>query len=271
MNHSFFCRKTKTFFKTVLIALLILSNVFNVFKLATPTFADDKKVVIVIKLIGNGTEKEFTRQITVNDYVLQQNDDTYRQGHSGRRLFYVRAYIDRSTNGQSISHEVNLFAATHSDASSNGHEIGRETLRDVSLSNMMDMTIESDSRGILSLKYTAEIRSISGAVLANYNGQANAGTTGATIRMSYDMEQQVFYTEGGTQISEEAGTQPPASEESTESTCHGTAGAIGWILCPVLEFAADAAQWAYTAVVEPSLHTNPELFQIDGERNGTYQ
>ena len=59
--------------------------------------------------------------------------------------------------------------------------------------------------------------------------------------------------------------------EGEESTCHGTAGAIGWILCPVLEFAADAAQWAYTAVVEPSLHTNPELFQIDGERNGTYQ
>ena len=62
-----------------------------------------------------------------------------------------------------------------------------------------------------------------------------------------------------------------ATTGSVEANCHSASGSIGWILCPVLEFAADAADWAYRDVVEPSLHTDPELFQTDGDYNGTYQ
>ena len=56
----------------------------------------------------------------------------------------------------------------------------------------------------------------------------------------------------------------------TEATCHSTSGALGWILCPVLEGAADAAQWAYTNVVEPSLKTDVSLFSTTGDRAGTF-
>ncbi len=75
-------------------------------------------------------------------------------------------------------------------------------------------------------------------------------------------------------VSAPYGTEDPGGggdPDQTASTCHATAGAMGWVLCPVLEFAADAAQWSYANIIEPSLHTNPKLFEIDGDRNGTFQ
>lgn len=55
------------------------------------------------------------------------------------------------------------------------------------------------------------------------------------------------------------------------ATCHTKAGALGWLLCPVLEAVADAANWAYTKVILPRLKTDVNLFQVDSTRNGTYQ
>lgn len=65
----------------------------------------------------------------------------------------------------------------------------------------------------------------------------------------------------------DTGTEEP----TTEATCHSSASSLGWLICPVLEAAASAADWAYKSVIEPSLVTNPELLSTDGDRNGTYQ
>ena len=95
----------------------------------------------------------------------------------------------------------------------------------------------------------------------------------------------ICYANGGTDLSGickwthvkndiSTGTDPTEEEgagEGSEATCHSESGALGWILCPVLEFAASAASWAYESVVMPNLETNPQLFKIDDARNGTYQ
>lgn len=46
----------------------------------------------------------------------------------------------------------------------------------------------------------------------------------------------------------------------------GGAKALGWIVCPIIEWAGDAAQDVYNSYVEPSLNIEPQLF--DSSKNG---
>lgn len=55
------------------------------------------------------------------------------------------------------------------------------------------------------------------------------------------------------------------------TTCSSASGAVGWFICPILEFAASTSVAIYEGFIEPSLETNPALFKADGEYNGTYQ
>lgn len=58
----------------------------------------------------------------------------------------------------------------------------------------------------------------------------------------------------------------------TEATCHSTSGAMGWFICPVLEFAASASAWIYEYVIEPSLVIRSELFRTDNSGSkGTFK
>lgn len=73
---------------------------------------------------------------------------------------------------------------------------------------------------------------------------------------------------------------PYASQGTVESddqgkgdttTCSSASGAVGWFICPILEFAASTSVKIYEDFIEPSLETNPELFKTEGKYNGTYQ
>lgn len=54
-----------------------------------------------------------------------------------------------------------------------------------------------------------------------------------------------------------------------EASCHNSAGSLGWILCPVLELAANASQYIYESFIEPSLVISHNLFNADASISGT--
>lgn len=61
-------------------------------------------------------------------------------------------------------------------------------------------------------------------------------------------------------------------ENKVEPTCQnqGGAGALGWIVCSILDWMKEAAKDLYTNVVEPELTVEPALFQ-NGSSSGTLQ
>lgn len=84
---------------------------------------------------------------------------------------------------------------------------------------------------------------------------------------------QGFTVEGSTApggSTTDPGTQQPDIPQ-TEATCHSTSGAVGWIVCPILELASSASVWIYENVIDPSLRTRVSLFDVSGDNNGTYQ
>lgn len=61
--------------------------------------------------------------------------------------------------------------------------------------------------------------------------------------------------------------------ETTTNDCYSNAGAVGWILCPIIENLADYIQEAYENTITPFLVLDADLFrQIDADGNvgGTY-
>ena len=62
-----------------------------------------------------------------------------------------------------------------------------------------------------------------------------------------------------------------SDNDTTEATCSNSAGSVGWFVCPILDLAARATNWAYESVIEPSLKVRVDLFQTTGESNGTFQ
>lgn len=61
------------------------------------------------------------------------------------------------------------------------------------------------------------------------------------------------------------------------SDCHGASGALGWFVCPVLEWASKAADWAFTKVIMPRLSIDTDLVSTTAKHatsrqdSGTYQ
>ena len=75
-----------------------------------------------------------------------------------------------------------------------------------------------------------------------------------------------------------SGTLDPSGGNAGGITdCHGAAGALGWFLCPVLEWASKAADWAYKDVIMPRLSIDTDLvsttakYASERQDNGTYQ
>lgn len=72
----------------------------------------------------------------------------------------------------------------------------------------------------------------------------------------------------------DAGVLPGAiirSEDEDLCLSSGAVENLGWIICPVLNFATEVTQDMYSELVEPSLQTSPKLFQQqDGENNDVY-
>lgn len=59
-------------------------------------------------------------------------------------------------------------------------------------------------------------------------------------------------------------TSPNASGD-TAVTCQNSVGAVGWAICPVLDWMGNASTELYSTYVEPRLKINPKLFQnFDG-------
>lgn len=61
---------------------------------------------------------------------------------------------------------------------------------------------------------------------------------------------------------QEAQEQIQEIHEANTSTCEssGAAGALGWIVCPILEWMGSTSQWLYSEFLEPSLRIEPGLF-----------
>lgn len=61
-------------------------------------------------------------------------------------------------------------------------------------------------------------------------------------------------------------TKEPGGDEDevVEPTCSNSAGALGWILCPIMEGVADASESAYEDYIEPSLRVEPQLLSGNG-------
>lgn len=76
--------------------------------------------------------------------------------------------------------------------------------------------------------------------------------------------------QGATQDDPTPPDEEYGDEESTEPDCYTNAGSLGWILCPIINQAADAIQGLYENMVVPFLVLEPGLFNIDGPQNGTY-
>ena len=62
------------------------------------------------------------------------------------------------------------------------------------------------------------------------------------------------------------GTEKEDDNGEKVDTClnSGGAGSLGWIVCPVMEWMANEAEYVYTEVLEPSLRIEPELFTKGG-------
>ena len=61
-----------------------------------------------------------------------------------------------------------------------------------------------------------------------------------------------------------------SGDDASEPSCFDGGGALGWILCPVLEGLGDMADGLYNTVIVPFLAIDAELF-TDNPDNGTYQ
>ncbi len=58
------------------------------------------------------------------------------------------------------------------------------------------------------------------------------------------------------------------SNDGDSCASSGAGGALGWILCPILENLSEAANDVYNDYIDPSLQVNPKLFS--GENDGTH-
>lgn len=59
---------------------------------------------------------------------------------------------------------------------------------------------------------------------------------------------------------------PESTNTQTEATCQnsGGAGSLGWIVCSILDWMANATEFMYDNIVEPALRIEPELFTTTG-------
>ena len=55
----------------------------------------------------------------------------------------------------------------------------------------------------------------------------------------------------------------PTTETKYTCSNSGGAGALGWIVCPIMEWASGAAEGIYKDYVKPSLHISPQLFSAE--------
>ncbi|MFV0484664.1 MAG: hypothetical protein ACK5MU_00305 [Candidatus Saccharimonadales bacterium] len=63
---------------------------------------------------------------------------------------------------------------------------------------------------------------------------------------------------------------PSSGVDTAEPSCFDGGGALGWILCPVLEAMGEAASNIYEGIIEPFLAVDSTLFSDSGAGAGTY-
>lgn len=65
------------------------------------------------------------------------------------------------------------------------------------------------------------------------------------------------------------GEEEDPTDSGTDS-CWDGGGALGWVLCPVLEFVGDATNKIYEEYIEPALTISASLFSEGGDEGGIY-
>lgn len=56
-----------------------------------------------------------------------------------------------------------------------------------------------------------------------------------------------------------------------EVTCYSDAAALGWVICPILQYSSDALGSIYEKIIEPFLQIETDLIGSSEDRNGTFQ
>ena len=266
MRSRIFCKKFKSLTFVVLSALLVLPTILNVVKFTTPTFAEvdnNKSYAIELydrngNLIANTTAQG--RTLFANNgtddiflsYVIAGEGSTDSNGN------YPDCILGNNARCQLIIRNNGSVVATVSIPADKLSNLQIRSIVQITPSGTT-CTLGSNSNGCLSSEiYATDFGSPTGY---GYIDSYGSGTTaGNTIPIATALSQ--YY---------DPAKEPEAGEPQTEATCHSTSGAVGWFVCPILELAASATQWAYSTVIEPSLKVRTDLFQTTGSNNGTYQ
>lgn len=266
MRSRIFCKKFKSLTFVVLSALLILPTILNVVKFTTPTFAEvdnNKSYAIELydrngNLIANTTAQgrtlfanNGTDDISLS-YVIAGEGSTDSNGN------YPDCILGNNARCQLIIRNNGSIVATVS--------IPADKLTNLQIRSIVQITPNgttcapgSNSGDCLSSEiYATDFGSPTGYGYIDSYGSGS--TAGNTIPIATALSQYF-----------DPAKEPESSEPQTEATCHSASGAVGWVVCPILELAASASVWAYKNVIEPSLVLRTSLFSTDGSNNGTYR
>ena len=260
-------KKFKSLFLIAFSALLVLPTILNVVKFTTPTFAEvdnNKSYAIELydrngNLIANTTAQG--RTLFANNgtddiflsYVIAGEGSTDSNGN------YPDCILGNNARCQLIIRNNGSVVATVSIPADKLSNLQIRSIVQITPSGTT-CTLGSNSNGCLSSEiYATDFGSPTGyGYIDSYSGSGS--TAGSTIPISTALSQYF-----------DPAKEPEQEEPQTDATCHSASGAVGWVVCPILELAASASVWAYKNVIEPSLVLRTSLFSTDGSNNGTYR
>jgi len=271
----------------IIIVAAFFQTILNIIK-TTPAFAlgEDYDIKVVIKSDYNcGSMCQYETTIPVSSLVDTESFNTYIG--NGTYWIHIRSNVNGDCGWRTDPTLGNRYFSRTCSVFFEKHNAGEWARTSYAINNK-DFSYFYDSNGLISVpqdhdgkfNYTLELQN------PNNSSQVYAskrGSSSSPIELSIQFEEATdsVYADdednpGGVEdVGDAEGegndNNNSNNEETSTPTCHSTAGALGWIICPILEFAASASVWAYNNVIEPSLVIRADLFDINGESNGAYQ
>ncbi|MBR2695717.1 hypothetical protein IKE86_02310 [Candidatus Saccharibacteria bacterium] len=264
MYSRIFCKKFKSLALAALAALLIIPSFLTIFSFTTPASADvDNNKNYTIELYDRNKNRIATTTVPAKTLFANNgnNDVTISYmivGGDSSGTNYTDCEADGSKNCKLIVSNNGTPVATVDIPSSKTNDLQIQAIIQI-VPDGVTCTLNPNNNGPGCLY--AELLAVDAGPPRGYY-YSSTNTVGTTIPSSTVTTQ--YYDP-----SREPAGQP--TEPTTEATCHSTAGALGWVLCPVLELAASASVWAYETIIEPSLQIRSGLFDATGANNGTFQ
>ncbi len=118
--------------------------------------------------------------------------------------------------------------------------------------------------------YSAEEKNEAISVITQYNNYAGNGFTNINFDYWYTYDNDYAFTcktPPGYILNEKPYEEPDNGESVGADSCQSNAGALGWVICNVLELAGSAAESAYESFLKPQLEVNPVLIGATGNES----